>query len=91
MAIFNFYQDQKSTVWDRHYFSVEASTYEEAVERVCLLKDEPIIENEGSGITFNSCETLYDTTTLLSPEDNDGCSTLEIFYENGQEVASNAE
>lgn len=91
MAIFNFYQDQKHTVWDRHRFSVEADDYGKAVERVRSLRNELIIENEGNGITFNSCETLYDTMEHLSPEDNGGCSTLEMFNENGEDIASNAE
>lgn len=93
MAIFNFYQDQKHTVWDRHRFSVEATTYEEAVEKVCSIKERLIIESvdDGDDITFDSCETLYDTMEHLSPEDNGGCSTLEIYYENGVEIAGNAE
>lgn len=93
MATFNFYQDQKHTVWDRHRFSVEADDYEEAIAKVCSIKDRLIIESvdDGDGITFDSCETLYDTMEHLSPEDNGGCSTLEMFNENGNETASNAE
>lgn len=91
MTTFNFYQDQKTTVWDRNRFTVEASTYEEAVEKVRSTKDRLIVENDGNGITFQSCETLYDTMEHLSPEDNDGCSTLEMFNENGDEIANNAE
>lgn len=91
MATYNFYQDQKITVWERHYFSVEASSYEDAVEKVHLIKDKPIIDSEGNSIVFKECKTLYDTTEQLSPEENRGCSTLEIFNENGVEIGSNAE
>lgn len=91
MAKFNFYQDQKHTVWDRNRFSIEAVTYEEAVEKVRSIKDRLIIESVDEGITINSCETLYDTMEHLSPEENGDCSTLEMFNENGEEVASNAE
>lgn len=91
MATFNFYQDQKTTVWDRNRFSVEASTYDEAVEKVRSIKDLLIAESEQNGIKLNSCETLFDTMEHLSPEDNGGCPTLEIFNENGEEITNNAE
>lgn len=89
MATYNFYQDQKHTIWERQHFSVEAPTYEEAIEKVCLMKDLPVTENDNT--SFQSCETLHDTMEMLSLEDNDGCPTLEIFNENGTEIINNAE
>ena len=91
MATFDFYQDQKHTVWDRHYFSIEASSYEEAVEKVRSIRDTQVTDNETDGVNFKECRTLYDTMELLSPEDNGGCSTLEMFDANGTEIANNAE
>ena len=89
METFNFYQDQKHTVWERLRFSVNARTYEEAVEMIRSMKDAPVMESDS--IDFSSCETLYDTLELLPLEDNDGCPTLEIFNSKGEEITNNTE
>lgn len=91
MGTYRFYQDQKSTVWDRNFFSVEAQSYEAAVERVLSIKDKTIQDSEGDGINFIECQTLYETQQQLTPQENGGCPTLEMFDENEIEIGSNAE
>lgn len=34
MKEFYFYQDVKNTVWERHFFSIEAETEEEALNAI---------------------------------------------------------
>ena len=34
MKTFNFFQDEKVTIWNREYFKVEAETQEEANKKV---------------------------------------------------------
>jgi len=77
MAKFDFYIDQKTTMWERSHFSVVAATEDEAVEimkRVFSTGDEDIPEGG-----FSECETLYDTIQYLSPEENDGDATKELW------------
>lgn len=78
MKKFELYKDSKCTVWFREYYSVEAETIEEAVEKI--VSDE---------VESNSSEFLYDTAEFLVPEENDGFATEEIYegsdqyYKNG--------
>lgn len=72
MAKFNFHQDEVKTIYKRYHYSVEAETYEEAVE---LLKSKEgasywELENECDGkIELNASELLEDT--LETPEEEE--------------------
>lgn len=78
MKKFELYRDSKCTVWFREYFTVEAEDIEEAVAKINSDKVDP---------TCN--EFLYDTSEFLTPEENDGFATEEIYegseqyYKNG--------
>lgn len=70
MKKYNLIVDSKVTVWFRDYVSIEANSLEEAIE---MCKD--------GDYNDSSTEILYDTVEDISPEENDGCATLEIYDE----------
>lgn len=70
MKEFHFFVDEKVNVWLRDYVTIEANSLEEAVEKV---KDGDYDDSTG--------EVLYDTTEYLTPEENGGQATLEIYEE----------
>jgi phosphoenolpyruvate-protein kinase (PTS system EI component) len=86
---FKFYQDAKCTIWQRAHFTVTAGSYEDAVKKMTVLKDEEISENEHEGIEFLESEMLFETAEHLPIEENQGHSTLEIFHEKNGFVAGN--
>jgi hypothetical protein len=84
---FDYYYDEKVTVWIRNHFTIEARSQEDA--------DAIAIENmiEPWGIEVNEADYLYETDEGLSPENNGGKSTIELYskrdddnplYENGE-------
>ena len=84
---FYYYYDEKVTVWIRNHFTIEARSQEDA--------DAIAIENmiEPWGIEVNEADYLYETDEGLSPENNGGKSTIELYskrdddnplYENGE-------
>lgn len=78
MKKFELYKDSKYTVWHREHFSIEAETLDEAIKK---------ITSEEAESYYN--EFLYDTSEHLTPEENDGFATEEIYqgieqcYKNG--------
>lgn len=78
MKKFELYKDSKCTVWFREHFTVEAENMDEAIKKIISEKAEPY---------YN--EFLFDTSEPLTPEDNDGFATEEIYcgaeqyYKNG--------
>lgn len=87
MQTFNFYRDQKCSVWDRRRFEVKAETYEQAVAKVLEME-----ENDDYDEVDPIYEVLYDTLNDLTPNENYNFSTIEIYsrdsnniiFENGQ-------
>ena len=84
---FYYYYDEKVTVWRRNHFTIEAESQEEA--------DAMAIENviEPWGIEVDEGDYLYETEEGISPENNEGNSTIELYsredghnllYENGK-------
>jgi len=80
---FDFHRDAKHTIWYRSHFSVKAKTREEAIEKA--------IEMMVNFDRDDSSELLVDTTEEMSPKDNEGCSTEELFlsWESGDALWSN--
>lgn len=72
-----YYVDRKVTIWERAYFKTTESI-DAVVER---LKDEP--ENFDCHYNIDNYEYLYDTVDTMSPEDNDGESTEELYLKDG--------
>jgi hypothetical protein len=75
METFEFYVDEKCTVWQRVTFEVEAETEAEAKKKAIKL----FHKNEYDG---GDCETIYDTMEFIaSPKDNGGEATMELYYD----------
>jgi phosphoribulokinase len=70
MQEFNFYLDQKETLWYRTKFSVEASSIEEAKEIAIQKCKEGLTEYR---------DYVDDTQEALSVQDNGGKPTEELF------------
>jgi hypothetical protein len=68
--------DTKYSIWEKEYIFIEAETLEDAKE---IIREK--IDNENYKIDVDYVETLYDTQTALTPESNDGYSTIEIYDE----------
>jgi len=77
-----FFIDRKQTVWERSFYNIEAETYEKAVERIKEIAE----TNEDEANEFDECQTLYETAIGMTPEENDGCSTVEVLTEDGNDT-----
>ena len=86
---FKFYQDAKCTIWQRSHFTIAAVSYEAAVEKLNVLKNEDLNECEDNNIRFVELEILFDTAESLTPEENQDCATLEIFNGKGDYITGN--
>ena len=75
MKTFNFYKDEKCTIWYRGEFEVEAESYEEAVAKVKQMEDDPMLYDN----VDVRWDLLHDTLEGLTPEDNDGQTTNEVY------------
>lgn len=72
MEKFQFFFDQKVTTWNRTHFDIEADSYEEAKKKA--------IELVTSGkVCEYSWETIFETTELMSKEENGGEPTEELY------------
>jgi hypothetical protein len=81
MATFDFYVDEKCTIWQRVFFEVEAETEEEAKKKAVKLFHRGEYDNGSS-----DCETIYDTMEhIVSPKDNGGEATLELYTNFGRD------
>jgi len=78
---FDFYLDEKVTIWNRFKFSVEAETLQEAKQKAVYLATKD--RNE---IDFYDCDFLYDTQNEIEVEDNLGNPTLEIYSKTDDEL-----
>ena len=87
MKTFNFYQDEKVTIWNRGYFTVEAETQEEANQKVL----EAIKNGDISDFQHMTSEYIYDTVEELSVDENYGNPTIEIYNTNDKLIYHNAE
>lgn len=73
---YDFFLDEKVTIWNRTFFHINAKNLKEAKIKAKEQFDSGQIENE-----YNF-ETLYETEISLNPENNGGRSTKELFYNN---------
>jgi hypothetical protein len=84
---FEFYLDQKVTMWERKRFTIPAKTKEEALK---------IVQEKFTNGDIHYCddnadwEDLYDTKESMPIADNDGCATEELYdASNDQHLISN--
>jgi len=78
---FDFYLDQKHTIWYRNKFTINAKNLEEAKAKV-----KEICDKNTSDLPSDDWETLYDTTEVLSLADNQGQATEEVYVNNTDEI-----
>ena len=88
MKKFSYYIDEKVSLWRRSYFSVEADSAEEAdqIARESIGEKEVNLEFD-----IDDSEYLYDTEENITPEENGGLSTLELFSDDETLIYSNGE
>lgn len=78
MKTFDFYKDEKQTIWVRHQFKIEAESYEQALEKI-----KEVNNGDHSVIHDNQIywEYLEETLEEMTPEENKGNATIEIYSE----------
>ena len=65
---YSLFVDEKCKVWKRRYITVEASDLDEAIKNY----------KEGN-FDQHYIDELYETEELMSPEENDGFLTIEVY------------
>lgn len=77
---FEFTVDEKISIWIRSEIYIPAYSYEEA-EKILIdsVKEDP---NKIYDMASNSAEYIYETEETITPEENGGCATLEIYKGN---------
>lgn len=74
MGTYRLNVDRKCTIWEREYYTIEAESETEALEK-CLSPD----------VECDDSEFQYDTADYMTPEDNNNYPTLEVFNEDTDE------
>lgn len=82
MNEYSFYQDVKVEIWQRQYFTIKADTKEEALEEVEKYKRRDVSED----FIVEHSEYLFETESMLSPEENGGYATIELYDEATNEI-----
>ena len=71
------YIDYKVTVWKRVHFN-ENTNPKKVIQ---VLEEEGFDYGFDDELGFVEQETLYDTEEGITPEENEGCSTIEVYAE----------
>ena len=87
METFSYYFDEKVTVWNRNHFTVDAETKEEADK---IAKDYILEKDIDWDIDIDFSEYLYDTEEKITPEENRGFRTLELYTDEDELLYVNA-
>lgn len=82
---FEFYRDEKCTIWWRDWVEIEADSYDEAVNIIT-----ESIKN-GDYIECGDSEPIYETYDVLDVKDNNNQSTIEIFDKDRNMIYKNGE
>lgn len=80
----SYYIDEKVTIWRRTYYNVEGT--EEEIKNKLIDQFESKYPTD---IEIFDSEILYETEESISPEENNGRPTIEIFNDNGDTIWSN--
>ena len=87
MEKFRFKQDVKVTVWVRQSFTIEAGSKEDALKKVERFKTGDVT-GEIDDVDYR---TLWDTQELMSPKDNGGSWTIELYDDHDNLIGQNAD
>lgn len=80
----SYYIDEKVTIWRRTYYNVEGT--EEEIKNKLIDQFESKYPTD---IEIFDSEILYETEESISPEENNGRPTIEIFNDSGDTIWSN--
>ena len=81
METFSYYFDEKVAVWKRNHFTVDAENEEEADK---IAKDYILEKDIDWDIDIDFSEYLYDTEENITPEENRGFRTLELYTDDDE-------
>ena len=86
------YLDQKVTVWKRISFNCNEDELKQLEKDVLKHLKEGKTTDEICGMYFDIIEheTIYDTGEEISVEENGGCSTMELYNDDGELIFENA-
>ena len=90
MGKYQFYQDCKVTAWERDHFTVEAESYEDAEAIVRSWKCEDVSNIIDSRLCYDEWRALPDTSECMSPDENGGSPTIEVYNSVGKVIINNA-
>ena len=82
MKTFDFYRDEKQTIWVRTRFDIQAESYEQALEKIKEVEADKSESYENT----HYWEFLEETLEEITPEENKGEATLEIHSEDTNEL-----
>ncbi len=82
MENFYFYLDQNVTSWMRTNFEVEAESFEEAVKKANEMYESGKLNDIG-------WDEVDSTKETMDTKENDGYSTEELYYEDGNLIYQN--
>jgi len=81
MKEFDFYLDQKHTIWYRNKFTIEAETLEEAKTKVI-----GICNTDTDELPSEDWDLLHETVEYLTPDENGGEVTQELYENNSGDI-----
>jgi hypothetical protein len=84
MEEFDFYLDQKHTIWYRNKFTIEAKTLEEAKAKVVGM-----CKTNSDELPSDDWDLLHETVEALSVGDNGGEATEELYTHDGNMIWQN--
>lgn len=81
----SYYIDEKVTIWRRTYYSIDGTEEE---TKSMLIES---VEGRGHLLDTNmvDSEVLYETEEGMTPEENDGQPTMEVFNSERKMIWSN--
>jgi hypothetical protein len=85
MQTFQFYVDKKVVSWEREFHEIEADSFEEALEELEGMCDEPD-ETRGSSSCTQTVPLPAFDSYCLKPENDGGNPTVQIFNEETDEL-----
>ena len=82
MKTFDFYRDEKQTIWVRTRFDIQAESYEQALEKIKEVEADKSESYENT----HYWEFLEETLEEITPEENKGEATIEIYSEDNNQL-----
>ena len=88
MSKYHFYQETKCIVWQRSHFSIEAESYEQALEVASKFKKVDISTSDESELITNT-EYNSESYEMLVPSQNEYKATCELYSSSGEMLGNN--